>query len=402
MATLKQIAIFAKLADTGNMSEAANALALTQPALSQQLRTLETGLGLKLFERVPKGMQLTPAGRDLLSAARNVQNAVRDFDDAADRAAERFVGSIRFGVTPTLGPYLMPSVIKTLHRRYPGLRLYIREGIPDQQHAELAAGELDMVLSPLPIAGRGLAIEPLFREPLRIVVPPDDPLNERPRLAAADFAGRTFLTLDHRHHYHRQLENICRHLDATVLADYEGTSLDAVQQMVGSGWRYCPNSTSAPMQAGSMSSASPNRKDGRNIAAWASPGGPPRPLPNSIPKSVKPSPKKRGSACRVPAPGANRPADRRRRPPRPRPHGGRAWGQDRAGRGRFRRSIRDGARSAANRPQQLRSRSSRCSSPAFPAALHRHRCNSFPRGFRSLHPPHLARPQPILRQRARG
>ena len=235
MATLKQIAIFAKLADTGNMSEAATALALTQPALSQQLRTLETSLGLKLFERVPKGMQLTPAGRDLLSAARNVQNAVRDFDDAADRAAERFVGSIRFGVTPTLGPYLMPSVIKTLHRRYPGLRLYIREGIPDQQHAELAAGELDMVLSPLPIAGRGLAIEPLFREPLRIVVPPDDPLNERPRLVAADFAGRTFLTPDHRHHYHRQLENICRHLDATVLADYEGTSLDAVQQMVGSG-----------------------------------------------------------------------------------------------------------------------------------------------------------------------
>ena len=235
MATLKQIAIFAKLADTGNMSEAATALALTQPALSQQLRTLETSLGLKLFERVPKGMQLTPAGRDLLSAARNVQNAVRDFDDAADRAAERFVGSIRFGVTPTLGPYLMPSVIKTLHRRYPGLRLYIREGSPDQQHAELAAGELDMVLSPLPIAGRGLAIEPLFREPLRIVVPPDDPLNERPRLVAADFAGRTFLTLDHRHHYHRQLETICGHLDATVLADYEGTSLDAVQQMVGSG-----------------------------------------------------------------------------------------------------------------------------------------------------------------------
>ena len=121
-----------------------------------------------------------------------------------------------------------------------------------------------------------------------------------------------------------------------------------------------------------------------------------------LPLSVKPSPKKRESACPVPAPGANRPADRRRRLPRPRPHGGRAWGQDKAGRGRFRRSIRDGARSAANRPQQSRSRSSRCSSPAFPAALHRHRCNSFPRSFRSRHPPQLARPQPILRKRARG
>ena len=139
-------------------------------------------------------------------------------------------------MTPTLGPYLMPSVIKTLHRRYPGLRLYIREGIPDQQHAELAAGELDMVLSPLPIAGRGLAIEPLFREPLRIVVPPDDPLNERPRLAAADFAGRTFLTLDHRHHYHRQLETICDAggLDVVRIAEPEGWQ---EYRSVGVAWR---------------------------------------------------------------------------------------------------------------------------------------------------------------------
>ena len=117
MITLRQIAIFARLAETRNMGEAAVALGLTQPALSQQLRTLETRLGLKLFERVPKGMQLTPAGRDLLAPARSVLSAQRGFEDAADRAAERFVGSIRFGVTPTIGPYLMPIVIKTLHRR---------------------------------------------------------------------------------------------------------------------------------------------------------------------------------------------------------------------------------------------------------------------------------------------
>ena len=235
MITLRQIAIFARLAETRNMGEAAVALGLTQPALSQQLRTLETRLGLKLFERVPKGMQLTPAGRDLLAPARSVLSAQRGFEDAADRAAERFVGSIRFGVTPTIGPYLMPIVIKTLHRRYPDLRLFIREGIPDIQHGELAAGELDMVLSPLPIAGRGLHVEPLFREPLRIVVPPDDRLGDRVELCAADFSGRTFLTLDHRHHYHRQLVEICTALGSSVLADYEGTSLDALQQMVGSG-----------------------------------------------------------------------------------------------------------------------------------------------------------------------
>ena len=235
MPTLKQLAIFAKVAATENMGEAALALGLSQPALSQQLAALEAGLGLKLFERVPKGMQLTPIGRGLLAFAKDALNAARDFNDAADRAAERFMGSIRFGVSPTIGPYLMPAVIKTLHQRYPSLRLFIREGIPDLQHRELADGQLDMILSPLPIFGRGLHIEPLFREPLHIVAPPDDELNAKAKRTEKDFAGRTFLTLDHRHHYHRQLESICADLNSAILADYEGTSLDALQQMVGSG-----------------------------------------------------------------------------------------------------------------------------------------------------------------------
>jgi len=235
MPTLRQFSIFAKLAETEHMSEAAAALGLTQPALSQQLRALEAELALKLFERVPRGMQLTPGGRELVGSAHEVLNAAREFGDLADRAAQRFVGSIRFGVTPTLGPYLMPSVIKTLHERYPGMRLFIREGIPDLQQAELAIGQLDMILSPLPIGRRGLHVEPLFREPLHIVAPPDDPLHHRSHLKIEDFVGRTFLTLDHRHHYHRQLEGICKDLGGTILADYEGTSLDALQQMVGSG-----------------------------------------------------------------------------------------------------------------------------------------------------------------------
>ncbi|WP_421989944.1 hydrogen peroxide-inducible genes activator [Qipengyuania sp.] len=235
MPSLRQFEIFVRLADTGNMGEAAAGLGLTQPALSQQLRSLEETLGLRLFERVPKGMQLTPAGRDLVAGARSVIAAARDFRDAADHIAARPAGSIRFGVTPTMGPYLLPGVIKVLHERYPDLRLFMREGIPSIQHAELEAGELDMVLSPLPVVGRGLRVEPLFREPLRIVAPPDDPLHDSGSLTRENFHGRTFLTLDHRHHYHRQLLEICDQLGASVLSDYEGTSLDALQQMVGSG-----------------------------------------------------------------------------------------------------------------------------------------------------------------------
>ncbi|WP_010414578.1 hydrogen peroxide-inducible genes activator [Citromicrobium sp. JLT1363] len=235
MPTLRQIEIFVRLAEMENMGEAAMALGLTQPALSQQLRALEGRLGLRLFERVPRGMQLTPSGRNILEPARDVLRANRDFRDTADHVAARLAGSIRFGVTPTIGPYLMPGVIKVLHRRHPDLRLFIREGIPALQQAELVAGELDMILSPMPVRGRGLHVEPLFREPLRIVAPPDDPLLSLDTLSEADFSGRTFLTLDHRHHYHRQLSEICEQLGATILADYEGTSLYTLQQMAGSG-----------------------------------------------------------------------------------------------------------------------------------------------------------------------
>ncbi len=235
MLRTKHLAIFAQIAEHGTMREAAGALALTQPALSQQLSQLENRLGLKLFERIPKGMELTPAARDLLPRAKLVLSALRDFEDAAGLAANSPVGVIRFGVTPTIGPYLMPQVISRLHREFPTLRIFIKEGIPANQHAELSSGELDMVLSPLPIEGGNLQVEPLFREPLRIVVPPDDPLLFRENLTVDDYAGRKFLTLDHRHHFHRQLMAVCDRLGATIMADYEGTSLDALQQMVGSG-----------------------------------------------------------------------------------------------------------------------------------------------------------------------
>ena len=235
MLSIRQLRVFSAIADHGTMREAADALALTQPALSQQLRQLEQSLGVRLFERVPSGMELTPTARELLPRARAVLNELRDFEDAASAAADNPVGTVRFGTSPTIGPYLMPGVISRLHREFPTLRIFIKEGIPARQHGDLSAGELDMVLSPLPIEGTRLHVEPLFREPIRIVAPPDDALLKRATLSPKDFAVRTFLTLDHRHHFHKQLSDICDRLGATILADYEGTSLDALQQMVGSG-----------------------------------------------------------------------------------------------------------------------------------------------------------------------
>jgi len=234
MPTLRQLEYLVAVADLKHFGRAALACHVSQPTLSQQLRTLEERLGVELVERRLAGAELTPAGREIADRARRLLVQVKDIRDLARRAAEGAAGTIRFGVTPTLGPYLMPPIIAALHRERPDLKLYIREGIPDDQALELARGQIDMLLGPLPIEGDSLTIEPLFREPLHLVAPPDHPLARgvAPREA---LAGVPILSLDQRHHLHRQVAGLCAEYRMQLLRDYEGTSLDAVQQMVGSG-----------------------------------------------------------------------------------------------------------------------------------------------------------------------
>jgi LysR family transcriptional regulator, hydrogen peroxide-inducible genes activator len=235
MSTVRQFTYLVALADYRNFRRAADAVNVSQPTLSHQLRALEARLGVTLVERNENPVQLTPVGREVVARARRVLLEVKDIEELAQRSNSGMAGTIRFGVTPTLGPYLMPEIVATLHRRFPDMRLYIREGIPDEQVQELSRGALDMVLTPLPISGSNLHIEPLFREPLHIVAPPEHPVAQAATVSKGDLAGIGFLSLDRRHHAHRQSRDICFQLDARLLEDYEGTSLDSLRQMCGSG-----------------------------------------------------------------------------------------------------------------------------------------------------------------------
>lgn len=235
MPTLRQLEYLVAVADARHFGKAAAAVHVSQPTLSQQLRALEARLGVTLVERGESPIQLTPIGREIAERARRVLIGVEDLRGLARRSVSGMAGTIRFGVTPTLGPYLMPGVVARLHREHPDLRLYMREGIPDDQIAELRRGALDMVVAPLPVAGTDLTIEPLFREPLYILAAPDHPLCSKALLSKVDLAGAGLLSLDPRHHFHRQAEDICEELRAELLRDYAGTSLDSLRQMAGSG-----------------------------------------------------------------------------------------------------------------------------------------------------------------------
>lgn len=235
MPSLRQFSYLVMVADTGSFAKAALVANVSQPTLSQQIKALEDRLGARLLERSARGAVLTPVGRSVVAKARDVLAQVREIETLARSWSDSLSGTIRLGTTPTLGPYLLSPIIAELHRIAPGLRFYVREGIPEEQAWQLSRGELDLHLGPLPIAAAELHVEPLFREPLYLVVASDDPLSATPIIDPDALRGRELLSLDKRHHFHRQCEEIAATYNMRLSPDYEGTSLDTLHQMAASG-----------------------------------------------------------------------------------------------------------------------------------------------------------------------
>jgi len=144
-------------------------------------------------------------------------------------------GTIRLGLPPTIGPYLLPRVIPRIHRAYPDLKLYVREDMPANLPDGLDQGKYDVVIAPVPIKAEGLDAVPLFREPLHLVVPADSDLGEREIIERRELKQRSILTLETGHHLRELVVGLCDEFGAELREEYEGTSLDTLRQMVGMG-----------------------------------------------------------------------------------------------------------------------------------------------------------------------
>lgn len=230
--TLKQLEYFAAIAERSSYRRAAEDLGVSQPALTTQIAALEAALGLSLFERSRAGTLLTPEGRELLGRARQILLAVRELRESADVLAGGHQTTYRLGVPPTVGPYLLPNVLPELHARYHALKLYVREAAPRHLQRGLVEGVYDLAIIPLPVTAEELAVEPLFTEPLKFVVPADHRLAGEAEVMPSQLRGEKVLTLEEQHHFHHQVQEICEGLGAELQRDYEGTSLDTLRQMV--------------------------------------------------------------------------------------------------------------------------------------------------------------------------
>ena len=233
--TLKQLRYLVALDDDKHYRRAAERCNISQPSLSAQIQNIEQILGVQLVERSRSGVTMTPVGREVVDRGRRVLDEVQGIVDFTAGAQHGLIGTIRLGAQPTLGPYLLPHVVAHLHREYPELNLYIREGAPRELEHELSRGLHDVILAPLPVTGSELVTERLFREPLLLAMAADHPFAGQKEIAVADLAGLDVLSPTPMFHLYDQIGALCKELGANILRDYEGTSLDALRQMVGMG-----------------------------------------------------------------------------------------------------------------------------------------------------------------------
>ncbi|HAG71353.1 MAG TPA: hydrogen peroxide-inducible genes activator [Gammaproteobacteria bacterium] len=240
--SLRQLRYFAAVAEYGSFRQAAFKLNITQPTLSNQISVLEELLGLQLFERSRSGTSTTVEGRELLISARRVIEEAQGFSTQAGSLSGGGVGTYRLGVTPTLGPYLLPHILSPIHSRYKDLKLYVREEAPSDLESGLINSQFDFILSTLPIMSKELVVMPLFREPLKLAITKDHKLASKVRINRMDLLGEQVLTISEHHLFHRQISELCEKVGASVRRDYEGTSLDTLRQMVvmGMGMAFLP------------------------------------------------------------------------------------------------------------------------------------------------------------------
>jgi LysR family hydrogen peroxide-inducible transcriptional activator len=232
---LRDLKYLVALADHKHFGRAAAASFVSQPTLSTQIRKLEDELGVALVERAPRKVMLTPVGREIAERARKVISDVDQMTQIARRSQDPEAGTVRLGLFPTLGPYLLPHVVPNLRKRFPRLELLLVEEKTDQILARLRDGRLDAGLLALPIHDDQLHVEPLFDEPFMLAVPQQHSLATHPALDVSDLDHQHLLLLEEGHCLRDQALDVCRMAGADERDGFRATSLETLRQMVAAG-----------------------------------------------------------------------------------------------------------------------------------------------------------------------
>jgi LysR family transcriptional regulator, hydrogen peroxide-inducible genes activator len=232
---LRDLRYFVALADTRHFGKAAERCFVSQPTLSAQIKKLETYLGVQLIERHPRRVQLTETGAKIVPLARRMLQESEDIVALARNEHDPLSGKINVALIPTIGPYLLPLVMRRLRKQLPRLKLMLYEYQTQLLLEKLRAGDIELGILALPVPLDGLEVRRLYEEPFTVAVPNNSELAKRSSLKIDDLNGETVLLLEDGHCLRDQALDVCSRVDVKESEDYRATSLETLRQMVAAG-----------------------------------------------------------------------------------------------------------------------------------------------------------------------
>jgi LysR family transcriptional regulator, hydrogen peroxide-inducible genes activator len=239
--TLTELRYVVALAREKHFGRAADACFISQPTLSVSIKKLESELGMQIFERGGNEVSLTRVGEQIVRQAQLVLDEVGRIKEIADQGRDPLSGALRVGVVYTIGPYLLPRIMKHMIERYAQMPLILQENFTVRLIEMLRSGELDVAVLAEPFDSTGLSALPLYDEDFVVAVPKKHPLAARSSVASAELKDETMLLLGVGHCFRDQVLEVCPEAarfsanSAGIQKTVEGSSLETIRHMVAEG-----------------------------------------------------------------------------------------------------------------------------------------------------------------------
>jgi len=236
---LRDLKYIITVAETRHFGRAAERCFVSQPTLSGQIKKLEDDLGVTIFERTNRSVEITPVGEAILAHARKLMEQADAIEQIARAHQDPLAGPLRVGAIPTLSPYLIPLILTPLKQQFPQIRLVLSEEITDTLLERLRNHEIDAALLATPVEEHDLKVMPLFDEPFWLSLPRQHPLYNKEPITRKDLDKLNLLLLAEGHCLAKQAMEVC-HLkerkDQGEMADMRAASLETLLQLVGAGF----------------------------------------------------------------------------------------------------------------------------------------------------------------------
>ncbi len=232
---MHQLRYVVAVARAGNFSRAAEQCHVSQPSLSQQIQKLEDELGERLFDRMKREAKLTSHGEAFLRRAVKILEEVDAAKREAGDARQLMRGTLTLGVLPTIAPYLLPEVVVAFSGKFPGVEIVVHEDTTAQLLKQALAYEIDLAVASHPIDDTRVAVRELFREELKLALPPGHPLTRKRAINPTDLRNERLIVMKPGHCLGDQVLGFCERRELKPNICFRSAQLETIQALVNSG-----------------------------------------------------------------------------------------------------------------------------------------------------------------------